>query len=55
LHEIQAFRDAMNSCPKSGLHNPLKNPERYNLYGEVFHNMSVALSDVFIILINELA
>lgn len=26
--EIQGFVDAMRSVPKSGLHNPLKNPER---------------------------
>jgi len=31
--EIGPFVDRMRSCPRSGLHNPLKNPERYNLLG----------------------
>lgn len=41
--ELNEYRDAANSCPKSGLHNPLKNPERYNIYGEVFHRVSFLL------------
>lgn len=27
--EIDPFIRSLNSCPKSGLHNPLKNPQRY--------------------------
>ena len=27
--EIDPFIHSLNSCPKSGLHNPLKNPQRY--------------------------
>ena len=32
---LAPFVESMKQCPKSGLHNPLKNPERYNLYGAV--------------------
>jgi len=31
--EIKPFVERMKSCPRSGLHNPLKNPERYNVIG----------------------
>jgi 1-pyrroline-5-carboxylate dehydrogenase len=31
--ELPAFIESLNSCKKSGLHNPFKNPERYLLYG----------------------
>jgi len=33
--EIGPFVQRMKSAPRSGLHNPLKNPERYNMLGEV--------------------
>jgi 1-pyrroline-5-carboxylate dehydrogenase len=35
----------MNGCSKSGLHNPLKNTERYLLYGEIMRKVSEALHD----------
>eukprot|EP00742_Colponemidia_sp_Colp-10_P000630 GILJ01000688.1.p1 GENE.GILJ01000688.1~~GILJ01000688.1.p1 ORF type:complete len:547 (-),score=78.12 GILJ01000688.1:117-1757(-) len=35
IHELQPFVDSLAAVPKSGLHNPLKNPERYLLYGQV--------------------
>lgn len=35
LDESKAFVSSLNQCPKSGLHNPIKSPERYNLLGEV--------------------
>ena len=31
--ELPAFIESLNSCSKSGLHNPFKNPERYVSYG----------------------
>jgi len=31
----QAFVDSLRACPKHGLHNPLKNPERYVMWGAV--------------------
>jgi len=30
-----AFIEGLRSCPKSGLHNPFKNPQRYVLMGQV--------------------
>ena len=35
LDEIAPFVKRMKDCPRTGLHNPLKNPERYNMLGEV--------------------
>ena len=29
------FVASLRGVPKTGLHNPLKNPERYNMYGAV--------------------
>ena len=31
--ELDLFSKSLKKCPKSGLHNPFKNPERYLLYG----------------------
>ncbi|CAK74069.1 unnamed protein product (macronuclear) [Paramecium tetraurelia] len=58
--EINEYRDAAIQCPKSGLHNPLKNPDRYNLYGEIFHRVSFLLGlpqveDYFVHLIQRVA
>jgi 1-pyrroline-5-carboxylate dehydrogenase len=33
--EIEPFIESLRQCPKSGMHNPLKNPERYVQYGEI--------------------
>ncbi|KAL1528800.1 hypothetical protein AB1Y20_010125 [Prymnesium parvum] len=33
--EIEPFVERMRSCPRHGLHNPLKNVERYTMLGEV--------------------
>ena len=33
--EIGPFVERMLNCPRHGLHNPIKNPERYNMLGEV--------------------
>jgi 1-pyrroline-5-carboxylate dehydrogenase len=38
--EIQPFLDSLRSVPKSGLHNPLKNPHRYVEYGEIARKVS---------------
>ncbi|XP_058762126.1 delta-1-pyrroline-5-carboxylate dehydrogenase 12A1, mitochondrial [Vicia villosa] len=32
---IQPFVESLSSCPKHGLHNPFKAPERYLLYGDI--------------------
>lgn len=33
--EIEPFVKSLRACPKTGLHNPLKNPQRYVEYGEI--------------------
>lgn len=35
VSEIQPFVLSLQSAPKTGLHNPFKNPERYVMYGDV--------------------
>ncbi|KAK9925968.1 hypothetical protein M0R45_023224 [Rubus argutus] len=32
---IQPFVDSLSKCPKHGLHNPFKAPERYLMYGDI--------------------
>jgi 1-pyrroline-5-carboxylate dehydrogenase len=34
-NEIDCFVTSLNNCSKSGLHNPLKNPQRYLNYGDI--------------------
>ena len=43
--ELKPFIDSLKECPKSGLHNPLKNPERYLLYGQVCKKAADLLED----------
>jgi 1-pyrroline-5-carboxylate dehydrogenase len=38
--EAQPFIDSLRRVPKTGLHNPLKNPERYLLYGAISARMA---------------
>lgn len=38
--ETQPFIDSLRAVPKTGLHNPLKNPERYLLYGAISARMA---------------
>ncbi|KAF4360656.1 hypothetical protein F8388_011291 [Cannabis sativa] len=32
---IQPFVESLSKCPKHGLHNPFKDPERYLMYGDI--------------------
>ena len=41
--ELGPFIERMRSIPKSGLHNPLRSVERYNLYGDVTFRLARAL------------
>jgi 1-pyrroline-5-carboxylate dehydrogenase len=41
--ELRPFIDRMRSVPKTGLHNPLRNVERYNTYGEISFKLAAAL------------
>eukprot|EP00820_Chromera_velia_P027712 Cvel_36119.t1-p1 / transcript=Cvel_36119.t1 / gene=Cvel_36119 / organism=Chromera_velia_CCMP2878 / gene_product=Probable aldehyde dehydrogenase, putative / transcript_product=Probable aldehyde dehydrogenase, putative / location=Cvel_scaffold6951:287-1789(+) / protein_length=203 / sequence_SO=supercontig / SO=protein_coding / is_pseudo=false len=43
--ELQPFVDALRSCPKSGMHNPIKKPERYLMYGQVCMHAAAAMHD----------
>mmetsp|Transcript_9512 Transcript_9512/g.28349 ORF Transcript_9512/g.28349 Transcript_9512/m.28349 type:complete len:571 (+) Transcript_9512:220-1932(+) len=43
--ELEPFYESLRKVPKSGLHNPLKNPERYVQYGEISRKAGAALSD----------
>lgn len=40
VDEIQPFLDSLRKVPKSGVHNPLKNPQRYVEYGEIARRVS---------------
>lgn len=42
--EIDEFIASAKTCTKTGLHNPLKNPERYVMYGEVFRKVGHEMS-----------
>lgn len=42
-NEIEPFLAGLKSCPKSGLHNPFKNIERYRMLGEVSFQAAVLL------------
>ena len=35
VHELGPFFESLRKVPKSGVHNPLKNPDRYVAYGEI--------------------
>jgi len=43
--EIEPFVESLRAIPKSGLHNPLKNPERYCMYGDISAKAARELSD----------
>eukprot|EP00535_Pseudo-nitzschia_heimii_P000642 CAMPEP_0197178960 /NCGR_PEP_ID=MMETSP1423-20130617/4068_1 /TAXON_ID=476441 /ORGANISM="Pseudo-nitzschia heimii, Strain UNC1101" /LENGTH=575 /DNA_ID=CAMNT_0042628787 /DNA_START=20 /DNA_END=1747 /DNA_ORIENTATION=+ len=45
ISELGPFFESLRKVPKSGLHNPLKNPERYVQYGEISRKAGAALSD----------
>jgi 1-pyrroline-5-carboxylate dehydrogenase len=38
---IQPFVDSLRSCPKTGLHNPYKNVERYVQYGDISRKVNL--------------
>jgi 1-pyrroline-5-carboxylate dehydrogenase len=44
-HDHAPFIAGLRSCPKSGLHNPLKNPERYVRLGEVCARAAAMLAE----------
>ena len=42
---LAPFINSMKSCPKTGLHNPVKNVERYVMLGEVCQRTAQSLRD----------
>ena len=44
--ELKEISENMKKCPKSGLHNPIKNVERYNLYGDICTQAVIQLHKV---------
>uniref|UniRef100_A0A6U2JET3 Aldehyde dehydrogenase domain-containing protein n=1 Tax=Hemiselmis andersenii TaxID=464988 RepID=A0A6U2JET3_HEMAN len=44
-NELGPYIASMNSCPKHGLHNPLGQPQRYLMLGEVSQKLAQRLSD----------
>lgn len=58
--ELEPFLASMRRTKKHGLHNPLKNPERYRLYGDVSAKLAAELrkdsvNDHFVRLIQRVA
>ncbi len=45
IDEITPFLKSLAKCPKSGLHNPIKNVERYKMLSEVSFKAAMALED----------
>ena len=45
VDELQPFVDSLKACPKHGMHNPLKNVERYRMYGDVTAKVSALMRE----------
>ncbi|MBU6415005.1 aldehyde dehydrogenase family protein [Patescibacteria group bacterium] len=45
ISELEPFLAGLRSCPKSGLHNPFKNVERYRMLGEVSFRATTVLDN----------
>jgi 1-pyrroline-5-carboxylate dehydrogenase len=45
IEEIDPFIESLRECPKSGLHNPFKNKERYLMLGEVCRKVVESMQD----------
>lgn len=45
MDEIDPFIESLQSCPLSGLHNPIKNKERYLMLGDVCRKATEVLHD----------
>ncbi|KAL3787805.1 hypothetical protein HJC23_003554 [Cyclotella cryptica] len=45
VEELRPFVESLRGVPKSGVHNPLKNVERYLMFGEISRKAGEALSD----------
>lgn len=45
LGELAPFVESLNACPKTGLHNPLRDVDRYRMLGDVSFKAAAALRD----------
>jgi len=45
IEELDEIKVSMSKVPKSGLHNPFRNVNRYKLYGEIMAEVSRILRD----------
>ena len=45
INESEMFINSLRSCPKSGLHNPFDNKERYLMLGEVCRKVVESMQD----------
>lgn len=45
MADLAPFEISLSSCPKAGLHNPLHNPDRYILYGDLCIATAIKLRD----------
>ena len=45
MDDIEPFIESLKSCPKSGLHNPFKNKERYLMLSEVNRKVVETMHD----------
>lgn len=60
VEELEPFIRSLQECPKSGVHNPFKNPERYLKYGAISAKAATALrtpevTDFFVRLIQRVS
>lgn len=60
LAETDEFKASMQETPRSGLHNPLKSPERYVMYGKIIQKAAARMHepevlDFFIKLVQRVA
>jgi hypothetical protein len=46
VEELKPFIKSLRGVPKSGVHNPLKNVERYLMFGEISRKVCISL-DVY--------
>ena len=44
-HDVTPFIEGLKSCPKTGLHNPMKNTERYIALGRVCAKAAAMLAE----------
>jgi 1-pyrroline-5-carboxylate dehydrogenase len=38
--DIEEYLESAKRCPKSGMHNPIKNPERYLMWGDIMFKIA---------------